>query len=357
MLDCGTRRRDSRFWTPSLHYFGERHDLLALLNLDEDHLADFEAVARAVDSIITNTTIGSREFQELKMAGKGQGARAYARWLASVRRTAQPLPDFGGIRIWWYLNRFIPGAQNNTNDLSLVVFVQYGMFKIMFAGDLEKAGWRRLLQDPSFRRDVIGINIFVASHHGRESGCSTELFDLFRPEIVVISDDERQFDSQDTDDWYRERCIGASLIVNPYARRYVMTTRNDGAMRIEVQSDGRWVLSPNQQVPDWPIAPEPKQSLGLGSNPLLDGIATLDTPKPSAGLGHNALLDVLAGLDKSSPLSGLGALSPPFGFAPSLLGSNPFLDATAALDTPNPFAGLGHNALLDVLAGLNKKKP
>jgi beta-lactamase superfamily II metal-dependent hydrolase len=64
----------------------------------------------------------------------------------------------------------VPGGVNKANDLSLAVVVQFGDFKILFAGDLEVTGWRRLLALPSFRHDLIGITIFVASHHGRENG-------------------------------------------------------------------------------------------------------------------------------------------------------------------------------------------
>jgi hypothetical protein len=87
---------------------------------------------------------------------------------------------------------------------------------------------------------VQDVSVFVASHHGRESGCCTELFELFRPQLVIISDDGRQYDSQDTDDWYRTRCAGAVFVANE--RRYVATTRKDGAMRIDVTADGRWTI-------------------------------------------------------------------------------------------------------------------
>jgi beta-lactamase superfamily II metal-dependent hydrolase len=46
MLDCGQRWDDRTFWTPSLHYFNQTIDLLALLNLDEDHVRDFDSVMR-----------------------------------------------------------------------------------------------------------------------------------------------------------------------------------------------------------------------------------------------------------------------------------------------------------------------
>ena len=52
---------------------------------------------------------------------------------------------------------------NKTNDPSLAVVVQFGAFKIVFTGDLEVAGWRRLLTMPEFRADLLGTTVFVAS--------------------------------------------------------------------------------------------------------------------------------------------------------------------------------------------------
>lgn len=216
--------------------------------------------------------------------------------------------------IKWYYNGFIPGATNKTNDLSLVVIVQFGAFKIVFAGDLEVSGWRRLLSHPDFRFDLIGTNIFVASHHGRASGCCTELFDWLLPEIVIISDDERQYESQDTDDWYRNRCLGAAGIANPLERRYVMTTRKDGSMKIDVSVDGRWILHP-VSVRDWPRKPMGAPSapsdfswlsaLNPGLNRFPSGPNLLDPPKHSAFASLSKGYDPLAAAFGLSPLSKL----------------------------------------------------
>jgi beta-lactamase superfamily II metal-dependent hydrolase len=133
----------------------------------------------------------------------------------------------------------------------VVVVVQYGVFKVVFGGDLEAQGWKNLLRNPNFVADIQSTAIFVASHHGRDSGCCTELFDVMRPEIVIISDDEHKYDSQDTGDWYRTRCRGIPVLQNPPERRYVMTTRKDGAMQIDVGPDGRWHIN-TVPVTDWP---------------------------------------------------------------------------------------------------------
>jgi beta-lactamase superfamily II metal-dependent hydrolase len=300
MLDCGDRWGDDRFWMPSLHFFRQTIDLLALMNLDEDHLSDFKNVMQdcMVTWILSNPTVGPREFAVLKKNGMGPAAQAVAAWLAQPK---SPLPgaqlDFGNVQIRWYYPFFITGAENKTNDLSLAVIVQFGTFKILFAGDLEVAGWRRLLTIPAFRQDVRDVSVFVASHHGRESGCSTELFELLRPQLVIISDDERQYDSQDTDDWYRTRCSGAAFVTNE--RRYVATTRKDGSMRIDVTAGGRWTIQ-RVTVRDWPRSNTPSQlqfglgalaALGFGENPLAPGLGGLLShwpppapPKPPFGL-------------------------------------------------------------------------
>ena len=51
MLDCGDRWGDDRFWTPSLHFFRQTIDLLALMNLDEDHFRDFKNVMHDCTSL------------------------------------------------------------------------------------------------------------------------------------------------------------------------------------------------------------------------------------------------------------------------------------------------------------------
>jgi hypothetical protein len=157
---------------------------------------------------------------------------------------------------------------------------------------------------------------------GRESGCCTELFDLFQPQLVVISGDERQYDSQDTDDWYRNRCTGAVFAENPGAVRYVATTRKDGSMRIDVDAAGRWWIQ-RVAVRDWPRNPAPAiqpglvalAGLGFGQNVLTPGesglLSALSPPPAPSGSSLADLLNI-----NDDPLSGaLGLASP---FAPML---------------------------------------
>jgi hypothetical protein len=111
MLDCGDRRGDERLWTPSLHFFRETIDLFGLMNLDEDHLRDFKNVMQdcTVPWILSNPTVGPREFATLKKDGMGPGAEAVAAWLAQPKNPLPgPQPDFGAVQIRWYLSVLCP---------------------------------------------------------------------------------------------------------------------------------------------------------------------------------------------------------------------------------------------------------
>ena len=98
MLHCGDRRGKDRFWMPSLHYFGQTINLLALLNLDEDHLRDFRGVMEdcKVSCVLSNPTIGPREFAILKREGIGDGAKSVAAWLTAPKYPPNATARAGG---------------------------------------------------------------------------------------------------------------------------------------------------------------------------------------------------------------------------------------------------------------------
>jgi beta-lactamase superfamily II metal-dependent hydrolase len=297
MLDCGTRWDDDDFWTPSLHYFGERFEYVIPLNLDEDHLADFGNVQKncQVATIMTNLSIGPREFAEMKKAGMGRGTTAYYNWLTGLPQPGGGSglsPDFGAMEVRGYRNSY--GAFTKSNDLSLAIFVKMGAFKILFAGDLEGPGWCGLLKDSQFVAELASVTVLVASHHGRRSGCHDPLFDHMTPHIVIISDDEKQHDTQETHGYYHWRCNGIPVIGTD-RRRHVYTTRSDGNMHIDVRADSSWLITTGVKVQSWPMkqpVPPPMDSQlrnGLGAFGLFGQSSVLTDN--ALGLGALGLIN------------------------------------------------------------------
>lgn len=105
---------------------------------------------------------------------------------------------------------------------------------MIFPGDVETTGWESLLQGDPFREHLSRVTTFVASRHGRESGYLEEVFDLCNPEIMIISDESIQYDTQEVD--YAPHATGVQWDTGE--TRSVLTTRNDGMIRIVAGLDG-----------------------------------------------------------------------------------------------------------------------
>jgi beta-lactamase superfamily II metal-dependent hydrolase len=119
---------------------------------------------------------------------------------------------------------------DDENNLSLILSLHCNNMHVMFTGDLEKAGWLELLKNERFKNELRTINVFVASHHGRENGCCEEVFKYCKPEVVIISDGPHQYETQKTVGWYSQRASGIRFDGKP---RRVFSTRSDGYILIE----------------------------------------------------------------------------------------------------------------------------
>lgn len=254
MIDCGFG--SERKWFPSVHYFGQFVDVLVISNLDRDHVDDLPYVWKNVTlgSIYSNPTVNADALAAMKRQhGMDEGLRQ----VHDILKQFGPghigkMADSGNVTAWAYHNRYDSDFVD-PNNLSVATFVRWGNFTILFAGDLEKAGWQHLLRIPAFVADLSTVRILVASHHGRESGCCDDVFKIVRPEIVIFSDGRKQHETQETDAWYRRRVLGIPVIGAvfsglPATRRHVYTTRRDGTVTVQVHSDGSFLVRPSRPV-------------------------------------------------------------------------------------------------------------
>jgi len=260
MVDCGCRADPG--WFPSVTFASQFIDLLVFSNLDEDHVNDLPYIWRDVrlGSIFSNPSVTAQALAAMKDEhGMGHGIRHAHAILEHYGPglIGQPA-DIGSVNARAYWNRYDVDF-TDTNNLSLAVFVRYGAFTILFAGNLETAGWKSLLRSPYFQNDLASVNLLVASHHGRKNGQCEDAFKIFQPDAVVFSDDRRQYDSQNTDAWYRSRTKGiidqtsASKILLGHRKRHVLTTRRDGSLQINVSYDGQFFVTPERAIPNTPL--------------------------------------------------------------------------------------------------------
>ncbi|MDR2408872.1 MAG: hypothetical protein LBE13_12285 [Bacteroidales bacterium] len=125
-----------------------------------------------------------------------------------------------------------------TNNLSQMIFVSHNNTTVCIPGDLEQAGWNKMLEKPDVQKLLHATNIFVASHHGRENGYVSEIFDYCNPECIIISDKHKIYDTQeDMSEIYGTHVSGYGIMLNNSLRK-ILTTRADGTIRVRVNPDG-----------------------------------------------------------------------------------------------------------------------
>jgi len=242
LIDCGHNAETNLYPSDYLIDNGcTRINSFFVTNYDEDHISGLPrlrsfANVLPIDVLYRNPSITPSQLRELKRESGplGPGMNTLLNMLTEYVDFEGPRrnpPDFGSLtaRLFWNLYP----AYEDTNNLSLVIFLSYPGMSIVFPGDLESAGWQNCLKNQAFRECLANVNVFVASHHGRASGYEADVFEVCHPEIILISDESIQYGTQEEID-YAAHAKGVRWATGE--TRYVLTTRNDGM--IAIKADG-----------------------------------------------------------------------------------------------------------------------
>ncbi|MBR0650781.1 hypothetical protein GXW78_13985 [Roseomonas terrae] len=193
-IDCG--HNSSTGWTLHRHLqsLGTNWlDELWLTNLDQDHLSGLAALLHTtgIGNILVNPSITPAWLRAIKEDGgvvsRDIEALCALMGAGRVNLPFAPLPASVGVVYGWN----VCGVSfDDTNNLSLAAVVSMGSVSVLFPGDLERAGMRNVLHAPLFARAVSNVHVLVAPHHGRENGCSQDLFDAMyshKPQLCIMS--------------------------------------------------------------------------------------------------------------------------------------------------------------------------
>jgi len=203
-------------------------------NYDEDHLSDLPNLREKlpIEVLRRNQSVSASDLRRLK-ASSGPiqpGMQALLDMIESYTNNVTNPPEFPEIELRTFHNDY--PIFNDTNNLSLVTFIHCHGIHLAYPGDIEEAGWVELLKNRSFIEHLARVNLFIASHHGRESGYYPEAFDYFRPDLIIISDEAIKYDTQDVD--YSKHAKGVPW--EDRTTKYVLTTRKNGMIKISERS-------------------------------------------------------------------------------------------------------------------------
>lgn len=167
-------------------------EYLFVTNYDEDHISDLPRLLDRfwVQWLYMNRSISADQLRRIKLKG-GPISPAMESLLAMFGThtdTVSTPPPTPGLAFRTYCNPY-PQFED-TNNLSLVTALEMGDLRFLISGDLEAPGWRALLEHPRFRAELAGVDVFIASHHGSDSGYCQEVFDYCRPGVIVLPESD-----------------------------------------------------------------------------------------------------------------------------------------------------------------------
>lgn len=248
LIDCG--HNNSLGWYPGDHLRAlgvEYLDMLVVTNYDQDHVSGFANLTDfvAIGNIVRNTSVAPHVIRGFK-SDDGNLSSAMDRFVNAISYEFGPpgaMPALQFPSVEWSVHRNMYPIFKDENNLSLVLRLKIGDVTFLFPGDMETAGWNHLLKtDHLLAGSVKHTSVLMASHHGRLNGVCPALFDVYgcRPELVVISDDYRQYDTQDTTTYYGANASGIKGFRGQSDRR-VLTTRSDGTITFTWSPTGCYV--------------------------------------------------------------------------------------------------------------------
>lgn len=229
MFDCGRKSDGTGFPTDVLRR--QRCtgvERLIITNYDEDHINDLPNLREhlSIQILHRNKSISTDQLRALKREG-GPISAAMESLLQMMDYYSSPVtdePEFPGIS-WESFHAKYGTDFDDTNNISLVTFLTCGALRVVIPGDLEEPGWLHHLKSARFRELLSTVDVFVASHHGRESGYCKQVFDHCNPDVIVFSDSPIVHGTQEMANTYATHASGITFNGQT---RYVLSTRNDG---------------------------------------------------------------------------------------------------------------------------------
>ncbi len=229
LWDCGhtESERPSEF----LSHEGVRLiNTFFVTNYDEDHISDLPNLRKTlrISTLIRNKSISVDQLRRLKLKSGpiSPAMESMLDMMESYTASALCSPEFPGVEYKCFYNSY-GNEFNDTNNISLVTFLKFSNICLIIPGDLETSGWRKLLENNDFRKELTKVNYFIASHHGRESGYCNEVFNYCKPRAVIFSDSAIKYATQQMSSIYAQHASGCSF---KSEERYVLSTRHDGSL-------------------------------------------------------------------------------------------------------------------------------
>lgn len=278
VLDCGAGPEFSPLkWLNNPYYGLNALDYLIISHPHEDHIEDLDTLKELglnnADLIFQRpkraTSLVKENLKKAKREGNDElveDAQYYLNVLDEFDQTPDVLPrepkwamdvsDFShyrtdggiphrGVTIHNFGTNKLLGSDRyeKLNNLSRVTVVDAFGFRLVSAGDLLKPGINEIKDDNEAMDAIRDAEVLIAPHHGRKSSFDSEFVSHVNPELVVFSDK----DAKHTVSGKYGRLTNGKTVYDEnqdtYVSRKVLSTNNDGRIRIQANNGSDWSAS------------------------------------------------------------------------------------------------------------------
>lgn len=215
--------------------------ILIITNYDQDHFSGLSYLRSKVkiEIVVLPKNISSEEIKEIK----DEITKPIEEIIKLKDEYIFPIMLDPPYKIdTFYLEQSdFPDEEIDTNKLSQIVFVTYNSTCICIPGDLTSPAWEKHLTNKIVQDRLKETQIFVASHHGREDGFNENIFKYCRPEVIILSDEDISYKTQEGQtQTYMGEVEGNGIVFNGNAinLRKALTTRSDGHLWIRIEENG-----------------------------------------------------------------------------------------------------------------------
>jgi competence protein ComEC len=166
---------------PYLRHRGIRHvDMLINSHPDTDHLQGIERVAEkfSVDYVAVPKVLkDSERYNTLYRLTQNKRIQ----WL--YLQGGQQINFDSGVRIKVLYPASENRTDNNPNNLSAVIKIDYKQLTLLMPGDIEQDGIKKLIAD----KDLAAVSVVKVPHHGSRYSLVPEFYQQIKPGFAVIS--------------------------------------------------------------------------------------------------------------------------------------------------------------------------
>lgn len=239
LIDCGYSHTRGGF-NPTRYFLDNgirRLNYLIMPTLIEGHLAGFYDLISnsfnncfSIQHLLMNPSIDADSLPELMIRNFSLSHHEALKVLSDVCQrcgNVERTIHLGEVELSFFWNTYPEFL--DFHNLSLVTFLSYEGFKVIFPGNLKTAGWQALLRNHKFREQLRQVNLFVASNHGQADGYCLEVFNYCNPDLIIISNDHQKLISPAVVHQYEQHIQAEQKGVG---RSNVLTTSTTGPIAI-----------------------------------------------------------------------------------------------------------------------------